>query len=86
MMHWRCDGRGMSSEAEAPGTPSAVCDLPYANRMSPLKSVLSRLVAVRERGNITRRSASRVRSDHDASAGLPWAAEAVGHQPVIVDQ
>jgi hypothetical protein len=64
--------------------PSAACYLPYANRVSLLKSVLSRLAAVRERGDITRRPASPVRGDHDAIAGIPSGAEGERYQPFSV--
>jgi hypothetical protein len=45
-----------------------------------------RFAAVRERGDLTRRSSSLVSDDHDAIAGIPEGAEAVRHQPFSVEQ
>jgi hypothetical protein len=41
---------------------------------------------MRESRDITGQYSSRVRGNHDATAGMPWEAEAVRHKPCLVNQ
>jgi hypothetical protein len=64
--------QGQGSRAHDTGlTPGRGGPLRASQMMSRFETSTSRVAAVRGNGDITRRSASPVNGDHDASAGMP---------------